>query len=151
MTFLLSRDIFPIILSSLSTFRHFPFYDYYFFLALSSPQIPDATSLRALPAAQSLKHNRRKALIKHPRGCDFIELQPLLDLPPPPPPPGIPSSFTSPCNSLLCPSSSLWPLWTVQACQACVKSSLWPSGICFFSRFCLFCSHRPGWQREKCP
>lgn len=40
-------------------------------------------------------------------------------------------SFTSPCNSLLCPFASPSPLWKVLACQACVKSALLPSAICF--------------------
>lgn len=110
----------------------------------------------SVPSAQShttaeisMKVLAKKEHFKHPVAVTSLSSKPLLDLPPPPPA-GNPSSFTSPCNSWLCPFSSLWPLWKVLACQACVKSSLWPSEICFFSRFCLFCSHTPGWRRGKC-
>lgn len=136
---LLCSVIFPFTLSFFSTFKHFPFF--FFFGIFFNVSFPDATSFRAISSHCSVPKYSLTKQVKfplkhwHKPSLNTMWLRTSLSLHPSRTLSSSFSrksrSFTSPCNSLLCPFASPSPLWKVLACQACVKFALLPSAICF--------------------
>lgn len=120
---------------------HSNIFPFFFFGIFFNVSFPDATSFRAISSHCSVPKYSLTKQVKFPLKhwhkpslntmwlCTSLSLHPSRTL----------SSsfsrksrsFTSPCNSLLCPFASPSPLWKVLACQACVKFALLPSAICF--------------------